>query len=221
MAFLRSKYFYFVFGLGIVYTAVVITLFRNNQDLAISLFASEGNFGENLAAVSWFLGFFLSSIQIIGHSYYRRDLTAWIFISTIFLFAGIREMDMHNVILSNVGVMLRTEWLRDQNVAMSLKVIAVGVVLAYFIFLSKTLLSRKKDILLNISRGNVALALVGFGVLITAVYTAFDGTMLGSRFIYDFIDKPVAEVFEEVGETIGAMFCSLSILPYAFKANID
>lgn len=214
----NSLYFWMVSSFACIYTLLAVFTYTFQWNY-LSLFWSEGNVGENLAAAAWGLGALLCIIKFNFFFDKKDDLMVWLWCTFAFGLGFARELDLHKALESMGGMSWKTDWLGDHSVALYLKVIIIGLMVSIVGGMLGSLIWQRRKIFRALQSGHVLITLFLLGFIYMGFGFLFDGSVLGKKVVFPIITRSFAKLCEEIFETIGAVIACLSIIPFFYRKN--
>jgi len=218
---LKNSYFWFVVSVALLYQLVALIIYLYFPEYARNL-RSEGELGENIAAVCWALTAVFSFIKLKYYLHPKDNRWQWLWIMFAGILAFTREMDTGNRIKGFQGFSSLSERIGWAAIDVNPKAALYFIMFVMGTMMFGVIAVNFKKIILEIRQGNevVTLIFLGFGVM--GLGFLFDGSSLGNSTIYPIITRDVGKYIEEVFETSGAIMFFMAILPYFYtpKTNL-
>jgi hypothetical protein len=214
----KSRYFWFALGVAFVYQAMALIVYTFYPQ-KLSLVWSEGNVGENIAAVAWGVGAVCSLTKLFFFMGKDDAWAMWLWCFFASFLGATRELDMHKKLDEISGITWKSEFLNDPSVSIVLKVVLVACMLTLVIGMLGSVAYKHRSIIRELKAGNVMISIFLLGLIYMAVGFSLDGSVLGKKLFFPIITRSFAKLAEESFETIAAVLACLSVLPFFFRKN--
>jgi len=217
---LKNFYFWVVVGVALLYQLVALIIYLYFPEYARNL-RSEGELGENIAAVCWGLTAIFSFIKIKFYLHPKDNRWQWLWIMFAGILACARELDIGNRVEGYQGFSSLSERIGWAAIDVNPKFALYFVMFAMGTVMFVVIAVNFKKIIAELKQGNEMIALICLGFGVMGLGFLFDGSSLGNSTIYPIITRDVGKYIEEVFETSGAIMFFMAILPYFYTQKIN
>jgi len=214
----KSRYFWFVVSLAFLYKLIALWVYTYDPR-HLSLFWSESNLGENMAAAAWGLGAALCLVKLFFFLGKGDHLILWLWSFFAFFLGVTRELDMHKKFDEIFGITWKSEFLNDPSVSIVLKIVLIAMMVTIALSMFGSILYKHRSLIREVNAGNVMITVFIMGMVYMAVGFLLDGSVLGNKFFFSFLTRSFAKLCEEVFETVAACLACLSVAPFFYKKN--